>query len=207
MTADPLNLTRRSLIERMLLVAGAAATGGFSLPALAQTAAGQRYLDDAKFKLLGAVAETIVPKTDTVGALEADVPAKLDALLKDWASPETRAQIAGALLEIDALAREAQGKSFTALDAKAQHDLLTAHDAKSLKVLAVAAAKGGMSALMGVPNYTNPGYGRLKELVVTLYYLSEPALTQELTYVHAPGEWKPSIPVTPETRPAGGTLF
>lgn len=207
MTADPLNLTRRSLIERMLLVAGAAATGGFSLPALAQSAAGQRYLDDAKFTLLGAVAETIVPKTDTAGALEADVPAKFDAVLKDWASPETRAQIAGALLEIDALAREAQGKSFTALDAKERHDLLSAHDAKSLKVMPSEPTKGGMSALMGMPNYANPGYGRMKELIVTLYYLSEPALTQELTYVHAPGEWKPSIPVTPDTRPAGGTLF
>ena len=34
--------------------------------------------------------------------------------------------------------------------------------------------------------------------------LSEPGMTQELAYEHAPGAWQPSIPVTPETRPAGG---
>jgi gluconate 2-dehydrogenase gamma chain len=37
-----------------------------------------------------------------------------------------------------------------------------------------------------------------------LYYYSEPALTHELAYEHSPGEWLPSIPVTPETRPWGG---
>lgn len=204
--ADPLNLTRRSLIERMLLVAGAAATTGFSLPALAKGAAGPRYLEPAKFTLLSAVADTIVPKTDTAGAVEADVPGKFDALLKDWASPETRSQVMAALVEIDSLARDAKGKSFAALDAGTRHDLLAPYDVKSLKALPVA-QKGGMASLMGFPNYANPGYGRIKELVVTLYYLSEPALTQELVYEHAPGEWKPSIPATPETRPAGGTLF
>lgn len=204
--ADPLDLTRRSLIERMLLVAGVAATGGFSMPALAKSAAAGRYLDADRFALLSAVADTIVPKTDTAGAVEANVPASFDALLKDWASAETRSQVTAALAEIDGLAREAKGQPFVRLDAQTRHDLLASHDAKSLKVLP-AVMKGGVSSLMGFPNYANPGYGRIKELVVTLYYLSEPALTQELVYEHAPGEWQPSIPVTPETRPAGGTLF
>ncbi|GGC16740.1 hypothetical protein GCM10011494_39540 [Novosphingobium endophyticum] len=204
--ADPLNLTRRSLIERMLLVAGVTATGGFSLPALAESAAGNRHLDAQRFTVLSAVADTIVPKTDTVGALEADVPTKFDAMLKDWASAQTRSQVAAALTEIDTLASRANGKSFALLDAKTRHDLLAPHDAASLKVLP-ADTKGGVATLMGFPNYTNPGYGRIKELVVMLYYLSEPALTQELTYEHTPGEWKPSIPVTPETRPAAGSMY
>lgn len=205
--ADPLDLTRRALIERMLLVAGVAASSSFAMPVLAKTAAaGKRYLDAGRFALLSAVADTIVPKTDTAGAVEANVPATLDALLKDWASAETRSQVVAALAEIDAMAREAKGKSFTQLDASARHELLAPHDAKSLKMLP-AKTKGGMVSLMGFPNYANPGYGRIKELVVTLYYLSEPALTQELSYEHAPGEWKPSIPVTAATRPAAGTVF
>ncbi|GGB85750.1 hypothetical protein GCM10011494_00030 [Novosphingobium endophyticum] len=204
--ADPLNLTRRSLIERMMLIIGATATGGFSMSTLAKAATGTRHLDEAKFTVLGAVADTIVPKTDSVGALDADVPARFDALLKDWASAETRGEIVAAIAEIDALAREKQGKSFAVLDAATRHDILAPHDATSLKVLP-SSGKGGMASFTGFPNYTNPGYGRIKELVVTLYYLSEPALTQELIYEHAPGEWQPSIPVTPETRPAGGIGF
>jgi hypothetical protein len=54
------------------------------------------------------------------------------------------------------------------------------------------------------PRVTDPGYNRVKELIVVLYYISEVALTQELTYEHAPGEWQPSIPVTPATRQSGG---
>lgn len=206
MTANPLNLTRRSLIERMLLVAGAAATGGFSMSALAETATGTRYLDTARFTLLSAVADTIVPKTDSVGALDAQVPEKIDALLKNWASARTRGEVTEALLQIDALARNAKGKPFADLDAQTRHDLLAPYDAKSLEILP-SIGKAGMAQRMAFPNYANPGYGRIKELAVTLYYLSEPALTQELSYEHAPGEWKPSIPVTPDTRPAAGTLF
>ena len=61
-----------------------------------------------------------------------------------------------------------------------------------------------MRSLAEGPRVADPGYGKLKELIVVLYYYSEPALTKELTYEHAPGEWQPSIPLTPETRAAGG---
>jgi hypothetical protein len=57
--------------------------------------------------------------------------------------------------------------------------------------------------MMGA-RFANPGYGKLKELIVVLYYYSEPALTSELAYIHAPGEWQPSMPITPTTRPWGG---
>lgn len=206
MTTDPLSLTRRSLIERMLLVVGASATGGFSMSALAKTTKEARLLSAPDFTLLSAIADTIVPKTDSVGALDADVPAKFDALMKVWASDMTRSQVTTALAEIDNLARTTNGKPFASLDAATRAELLTPHDASSLKILPTKTKTMVMSAL-AFPNYTNPGYGRIKELVVTLYYLSESALTQELTYEHVPGEWKPSIPVTPDTRPAGGTLF
>jgi len=54
------------------------------------------------------------------------------------------------------------------------------------------------------PRYADPGYGKLKELIVLLFYYSEAALTHDLAYEHAPGQWQPSIPITPTTRPWGG---
>jgi hypothetical protein len=54
------------------------------------------------------------------------------------------------------------------------------------------------------PSVAEPAYAKLKELIVVLYYLTEAALTHELEYEHAPGGWKPSIPVTPQTRASGG---
>lgn len=205
---DPFTLDRRSLMTRALALVGASATAGtLSLPALAASAAGDKpYLDKARFALLTAVADTIVPRTATAGAIDAKVPAMLDALLVNWASNERREQLVGALAEIDELARTAHGKSFAKLTPEERLALLRAHDEQALKVDPTRVATG-LKAMMAGPAFINPGYGKLKELIVVLYYMSEPALTQELSYVHAPGEWQPSIPVTPETRPAAGGMF
>ena len=53
----------------------------------------------------------------------------------------------------------------------------------------------------------DPGYGKLKSLLVTLYYTSEAALTDEIPYNHNPGQFQPSIPVTEKTRPVSGGMF
>jgi gluconate 2-dehydrogenase gamma chain len=232
-------IDRRALLQRTLLLAGATLTPAFSLEALAQaTAAAPRLLDARRFALLSAVAETMVPKTDTAGALEADVPARFDSLLRVWASPKRRDELIAALDKIDTLARDKDKRGFAALPPAMRHTLLAAHDAEALKPPAAPQAAtpavnppptvqdpnygrprqsppptregeetkqaGESIAVMSGPPVTDPAYSKLKELIVTLYYISEPALTQELTYEHSPGEWQPSIPVTAQTRPSGG---
>lgn len=201
-------IDRRSLIERALTLVGAgAAAGTFSLPALAAAAKGpKRYLADDVFMLMTSIADTIVPRTGTAGAVDAKVPATLDAMLVNWASGQRRYELTRAILEIDGLAKSAHGKSFGQLPAADRLALLQKHEETALKIDPAKAATG-LKAMMSGPGFVNPGYGKLKELIVLLYYMSEVALTQELSYVHAPGEWKPSIPVTPDTRPAAGGMF
>jgi hypothetical protein len=58
---------------------------------------------------------------------------------------------------------------------------------------------------MAGPSVAKPGFLKVKEMVIALYYVSEVALTQELIYEHNPGEWVPSMKVTPDTRPFAGT--
>ncbi len=203
-----LELDRRSMLGRMLQLTGAVALAGFSGEALAKAvASGTRYLDAPVFALLSAVAETIVPRTDTPGALEAKVPAKLDAMLKTWASGERRVELSQALLTIDRLARAQHGKGFASLTPDQRHTLLTAHDLAALKIVPRAEEVGGIASLLAEPSYADPGYGKLKELIVLLYYYSEEALTTELAYEHVPGGWTPTVKVTPETRPEGGLVM
>ena len=60
-----------------------------------------------------------------------------------------------------------------------------------------------MASLMG-PAVADPGYAKLKELIVVLYYYSEPALTQRThatSMRRAPGNHR--SPITPDTRPCG----
>jgi hypothetical protein len=197
-------LDRRSLIQRMLLLAGASAIGGFTPAALAKAAERTNsYLSKPLFTLLGAVADTIVPRTDTPGAIDAGVPATFDALLAHWASSERRYELTSALTAIDRLAREKTGKGFTDLSSTERLALLVPYDVDALRVVPRAPGASSVSMMHG-PLYANPGYGKLKELIVILYYISEPALTHELTYEHTPGAWQPSLPVTPETRATGG---
>lgn len=240
-------IDRRSLLQRALLLAGATLAPTFSIEALAQAAAeAPRLLDANRFALLTALAETIVPKTDTPGAAEVGVPKLIDGLLREWAAPAHRAELIAALDKVGAL-----GGDFTKLTPARRQQLLAAHDAAALKPLpadepaapslktapSVAdpnygklkqeSAEGKASAtvvgekdaeqgaplarsrspMMSGPPVADPDYAKLKELVVVLYYYSEPALTQELRYEHAPGAWEPSIPLTPETRPWGGFGF
>jgi len=199
---------RRAMLARMLVLTGAAATSGFSVEALAKAAKQDRpYLDPKVFALLSTIADTLVPRTDTPGAVDVRVPALLDHMLVNWASGERRYEITQAMLTIDSKAQTTFQRPFVELAATERSKLLNEHDRQSLKVLPAKGGRGGAAELMAGPNYADRGYAKLKELIVLLFYMSEPALTQELSYVHAPGEWKPSIPVTPDTRPMGGTMF
>lgn len=203
-----LDINRRSLLGQMAALVGATAAIGLSPSALASAAAGtKRYLDAPTYTLLQSVADTIVPRTDTPGAIDAKVPATIDALLVNWASGEHRHALSQALLAIDAKAKAETGKGFATLDADTRTKLLTAYDAAALKTVPGKAAGSGMAAMRAGPPVVDPAYAKLKELIVLAYYMSEPALTHELPYVHAPGEWKPSIPVTPDTRPEGGGML
>lgn len=213
---------RRELLQRVLFLAGAAFVPTFSFEALAQGKA-PRLLDSARFNLLTAVAETMLPKTDTPGAVEAGVPAAFDALLRNWATPQRRADIISALDAIDQLAKDKEKQSFASLTPAKRHALLAAHDAAALTPGAppVPAAPLKTTPPAADPNYgrlkqesifsrmagppvANPAYAKLKELIVVLYYLTEAALTTELEYEHTPGEWRPSVPITPATRPQAG---
>ena len=202
---DIRQIDRRTLLESALTILGVTATAGFTPAAFAKAAASPKpYLGAARFALLSAVADTIVPRTDTPGAVDARVPAKFDALLVNWAAPDRRVALTGALDTIDEIAREKDGKGFAELTPERRKELLAAHDIAALKPAPRKEALTGMRAMMAGPAVADPAYAKLKELLVTLYYYSEEALTTELTYEHSPGGWTPSIKVTPETRNTGG---
>lgn len=191
---EAMGVDRRTLLARALLLAGASVTG-VSFDAL--SAAEPDLLSQAQRSVLVAAADTIVPQTDTPGAVDVGVPALFEALLANWAAPETRTALLATLDRIDALAGD--GRHFAALTPAERKALLQPFDAAAL-----APSDTPRANPFGPPAAADPAYQRFKQLVLTLYYLSQPALTQELAYTHVPGRWEPSVPVTPATRPQGG---
>lgn len=134
--------------------------------------AAPRYLAPERFALLAAVVDTTIPRTDTPGALDAGVHASFDAMLRDWAAPATRVALLATLDDIDAAARASHGAPFVALDEAGRVDVLDAYDRAQPEV---------------------GRYAKFKQLIVGLYYTSEPGATQELRYEHVPGAWEPSL--------------
>ncbi|RYE70573.1 MAG: gluconate 2-dehydrogenase subunit 3 family protein [Rhizobiaceae bacterium] len=170
--------SRRSFVRSALLAIG---TAGVAFPAWdGLLAAGEApALGQARYQVLDVVAETIMPRTDTPGARDALVPARIDGLMKAWASLETRSEFQRILDEIELSARSRDPKGIAALPIAQQLEVVAAYDK----------AKAA-----------DRGYGRLKALIFALYYLSEPGAMQELRYEHVPGAWEPSLPVTADTR-------
>jgi len=190
-------LDRRSMLAGLGALLGVAALPPAALAAPANAA---RFLPPARFALLSGVADTILPTTDTPGALVAEVPARLDAMLRDWAAPATRDEIIAALDRIDTAARTAKGRSFVALSPEERAEVLRAHDAAALR--AAPRADGSKPKLFDPDSVPiDPGYKRLKALVVNLYYYSSTGSEHELRYEHVPGPFEPSIKLTPESRP------
>lgn len=196
---DILAMDRRALLQRALLLLGATAVAGCDmLPGSKSKAA----LGADSLKLLEAFADTLIPKTNTPGAVAAGVPKVVAQMYADWASDATRTDISGALDRIDAAARNAGGKGFAEMDAAARQTFLAAHDKAALQNVPPPkdAPKGNPFA--PAVSVADLGYHKLKELVATLYYASEAALTTELEYEHVPGGWTSSVKVTPATKPA-----
>jgi gluconate 2-dehydrogenase gamma chain len=201
-----IQLRRRALLGHALVLAGAAATTGFSAEALAYAARKpKRLLGKSAFATLSAACDTLIPVTDTPGALAAKVPQTFDALLANWASPATRELVSGALVRLEAAAKSGTGKSFARLTAAERTTFLSEYDKAALQP--VPPPPGAKSAHPFAPlvSVADNGWHRIKDLIITLYYSSEIGLTEELIYEHVPGEWVPSLKITPGMRPFAGT--
>lgn len=199
---DMFDINRRTVLGSLAALIGAAA---LPAEALAKPKRGaRRFLAPPSYAVLSAVVDTMFPKSDSAGALDAHVPARLDALLLNWASPQARSEISGALDRIEAAARAQKGKSFAALSAADRLAVLRPHDAAALKSAPPPAGAPKSSLFSMISYVADQGYYKLKDLTYTLYYYSPEASESELRYDHVPGTWQPSIKLTPQSRPELG---
>jgi Gluconate 2-dehydrogenase subunit 3 len=190
---------RRSMLERMAFLLGAVALPVEALAAPEKRT--KRILAAPQLALLTAVADTILPATDTPGAIAAQVPARLDGLLASWASADTRTSVTSALTRIESSAKLHNQRSFATLSATERSAVLRPHDAAALAKAPPPPGAQTINIFAPASYVVDPGYLKLKELVISLYYYSEIASATELIYKHVPGQWQPSIKLTPASRP------
>lgn len=189
-------LNRRALLQRAICLAGGSALG-LSWEAFAEARTGQtRFFTPAQFAILDAVTDAMIPATDTPGARGAGVPQSIDALMLNWASKPSRTSFVALLKDFDRTALAQEGKAFLALALGQRTAFLARYDSVNLPQKRAYNA----IAIGGAKSPPDPPYVRFKEIVATVYYLSEVGATQELRYEHDPGVFDPAMKVTPETR-------
>jgi Gluconate 2-dehydrogenase subunit 3 len=205
--AEQFGMDRRSILQNLAMLIGASAlpADALAVPKTKRRVAATRFLSPAQFALLSAVSDTIIPKSDSVGAIDAKVPARIDRLLTKWASADTRSHVSAALIGINAAAKTQKQKGFAALSAVDRAAVLRIYDKEALTKVPPPANAPSTNFFVR-PNYVaEPGYLKIKEMVLQLYYFSGEAATTELIYEHVPGKFEPSIKLTPQSRPYLGT--
>jgi hypothetical protein len=178
--SDPVTsskLDRRALIfGAVFLLGGAAALTRFTRDSATRSGADGPALSGDRFRLLEQIADTMIPGTDTPGALAAGAPAFIRDMLADWASAATRAEINSVLEAIERQAWAQSGAAFLALSAERRLAVLKRFDEDAL-------------------SRQDPAYAKFKHLVLVGYYQSEIGATQELRYELVPGAWRSCLPL------------
>lgn len=125
---------------------------------------------------VSAMADLIIPRTDTPGALDARVPEFIDLILSDWSEDRERVLFLDGLASVDKLSRQHFGKDFADAAAEQREEILRllgeemARDARKL-----AAAPRGARGEAPEPHHNF--YFNFRQLLLTGYFTSQAGAT------------------------------
>jgi gluconate 2-dehydrogenase gamma chain len=182
-------MERRDLLRALASAAALTLLPHKAAAAWARVATGIRTasgLSDAQMALVRAIADTIIPRTDTPSATDVGVHAFVDVIVAEYASDADRIAFLAGLDAIDARARSANGTAFADL----------AEDARGTFIAGLETGDREVE-----PAKT---YWRLKGLVVHGYFTSEPVMKDVLKHRVMPGRFEGAAPVVIKKREAGG---
>lgn len=170
-------ISRRDVIKHLVVSVGGstllgACGGRVSLDTLAPGATA-RFHGDREMAVLAKVSDLLLPRTETPGALDVQVPAILDRLMAEWASVETQVEHRQTLSALDARLSALAGGDFVTASASTAEQALAAVDDEAF-------------AGEGVD-----GYRGLKGLVTQAYFSTEGGAVEEHGWVAVPGRWEP----------------
>ena len=174
----PSLIGRREAVRRAVLLAGVVVAPEWlmAVDQSATPAAQGPRLTSAHAAIAGAVADRILPRTDTPGAADVGVPAFIDRLYGEYMTPAERQMLTDGLDAVDAAARSAHGGGFSTLTADRQDALLRA----------IARAEEGKPQ----------GFFRLiRSATILGYFTSEQVGRKVLLYDPVPGRYDGCIPI------------
>jgi Gluconate 2-dehydrogenase subunit 3 len=177
-------MNRRELMKIGALVMGGALSGSLSRNVMAGILPTDKpsrdvFVANAK-QMISTLAEMIIPKTDTPGAIEAGVPQFIEMMVADWYTDNERKILFDGLAALDSFCRD-----------KYQAPFLQCSDAQRVEALKAAeklaqsyrsSTASPIDFAMKKVDENTPFFTKIKELTVVGYYTSEVGAKQELSY-------------------------
>lgn len=181
------NFDRRTMIKTLLAISSAGALAACerrdsqnnpnnSVESSTQVTA-KKFLNAGEVALLSVLAQTIIPKTQTAGAVEAGVPETLQDLLSNWGDDNVRLYWREGFTTLSAELEQLAGQDFTKVSTTQRQNILGKYDD--------AANNDALN---------HQFYLDMKQTIATAYYMSEPGASEELHYDPVPGDWRGDVP-------------
>ena len=152
-----------------------------------------KALSKVQLDLVGDIADTIIPDTDTPGAKSVNVHYLVDELAANWMTVEERTGFLTDLTALDERIKKEKGNSFSKLDAAGRGQVL---DQLGEEMIAVGQGRVGLGDITNSDD--NNGrkhiYRELRELIIFGYYTSEVGASEELAYDPIPGAYHGCVP-------------
>ncbi len=191
MNENPELIRRREVLRRAAWLLGGAISAPAALAVL--QGCGRKVTVEASFgtpawillsahegEVVTAIADIIIPKTETSGALDAGVPKFIDAALAAVYKPEDQKRFKDGCAAFDAASKSAGGKDFLGLEPAAR----TAFLQQQLTAALEAGADEKPFVLMA------------RELTILGFFSSEVGITENMEYVPVPTAYHGCVPLS-----------
>lgn len=189
----PEMLQRREVLRRAAWLLGGAVSAPAALAILQGCSAKDapavadwtpKFFQGDEAKVVTAIADIIIPKTDTSGALDANVPAFIDTMMADVYAKDAQDRFRAGCAEFEAATRAA-GKAFLEQDRAAQ----------------TATVKQALEAAVAADQQPRPFIMMARELTLLGFYTSRVGITENMEYQAVPTAYHGCVPISQMKKP------
>lgn len=154
----------------------------------------RKVLTPEQDSLVIAIAEQIIPETDTPGAKSAGVNRFIDVMLADWMEDETKTIFLDGLADVETRSQAMFGNKFTQATSTQQIDLLKNLDDDLASLKLQTSGRRRLRRKLTEKNF----FYLMKRLTLLGYYTSQPGAQEALHYQIIPEAPDMCAPVEPK---------
>jgi len=179
-------MERRELLKMVALATGGVVIGGEFFLAGCKSkdavVAGTAFSAD-NIAFLDEIAETIIPKTTTAGAKEAEVGKFMTVMVNDCYEEADQKTFHEGMKKLDEACNKMHGHSFMKAEPAHRKELLTSLDKEAKEYMKTKKKED--------PNHY---FLMMKQLTLLGYFTSKPGLEQNFDYKQVPGKYDGAVP-------------